>query len=1336
MTQLVSQLVPNSTLLPFTSAQLEIWFKELSEGVPFNIAHFIEVHGHVDYDLCDSAARLGYTDFGLDTRIVFVDGIPHYRENERYGGDMTHADYLDFIDDDDPEGAALAWMEEDAGRVIDLETEFPVHSVFIRVGVERCFLYSKAHHAVLDGMGGIILVARICDRYNALLEQRDLAPVAALSLREIYQEERRYLAGERYRSDQKYWATKVKGFPADTSLAVRSGLPSNRVHRVAGEISGETLRLLLDVGARHSCSPASLVVAAFGSFLACMTDSVDIGLTVPVTARLTAGIKQSGGMLANALPVRIQLGERTTFGKLLKDVQAELSGVLRHQRLRYPDIMRLMGRDYVTAKGFGPTLSLEFFNQEFRFGESYGDYRILRAGIIDDLRVDVHYGGGSSPLAVGFLGNADLYSADELTSHHQRFLYYFHEFVSRYAEDALVRSVPFWLAGERERLEALGTGRVVRFGSGVVDVGALLGRRDAGSVAVIADDGVWTYGQLADRVGRLARWLVSVGVGPETVVGLAVPRGGQYVMAALATLAAGGVFMPVEPADPRTGFILQDAGAGVVLTLSSAPVADVDAGVFVAALDEVDVRGFAGGALADSERRAALRPANSAYLLYTSGSTGRPKGVAVSHRGLHNLLGEAVQMPGVGSEARILNALQPVFDMSVMDIFTALSVGAQLVIARPGGHRDPDHLVGLIRDHQITVASFVPTLLSVLVGSADRAALSSLQTLWVIGESLPWPLIEAVRELCPAVTVTNLYGPTEATVFVVSAHAGEVDTGSGGVPIGAPVANTQVWVLDGRLRPVAPGVVGELFVGGVQVARGYVGRPGLSASRYVADPFGPAGSRLYRTGDLVRWNDDGQLEFVGRSDFQLKIHGQRVEPAEIEAVLVEHPAVAQAVVTVRERPGLTAQLVAYVSPTETLDDSDPHRAQQLAAEIKHVVAGQLPAYMVPAALMVLPQFPMAPSGKVDRAALPALEFLAGEYVEPGNDTEALIAQIFAELLDQDRVSVIDDFFALGGDSLQAMRAVAKIKTLTGKSVPVHWLFSDPCARALATRVESARHGGNDGMQTLAALRAEGSRPPLFAIHPAGGLGWYYRGFLGYLDDAQPLYAVQDPYVVKGEPKAESVEQYAGQYIATIREVQPRGPYHLLGWSIGGNIAHAMAVALQRSGEEVGSLVMLDSFATFEGLSTANPAGEDFFSDIAERWGQWLGTDATCASSFEELMELTWNAVVRTTASTQRQFDAMIDSFRRSPEMVRDYEPGYFDGEILFFTAGAEDRGQASSWRPYVSGAINIVPVDAYHLTMTHPEILTVIGPILKDYLSARTGPGSQPNGSNQTAVKS
>ncbi|MGV9803831.1 condensation domain-containing protein [Mycobacterium sp. NPDC003449] len=386
-------------------------------------------------------------------------------------------------------------------------------------------------------------------------------------------------------------------------------------------------------------------------------------------------------------------------------------------------------------------------------------------------------------------------------------------------------------------------------------------------------------------------------------------------------------------------------------------------------------------------------------------------------------------------------------------------MGAQLVIARPDGHRDPDYLAGLIREHEVTVAFFVPTMLSTFVGAAaHRDALGSLESLWVGGESLQRSLVEAVGRVCSA-TVTNLYGPTEATVFAVAGEVGGdgAVAGVGGAPIGGPVANTRVWVLDRWLRPVPPGVVGELFIGGAQLAREYAGRPGLTASRYVADPFGSDGSRLYRTGDLVRWGDDGRLEFVGRSDFQLKIRGQRLESGEVEKALVEHPAVAQAVVTVFDRPGLTPQLVAYVSSAGAGDE-------QLAGQIKQFAAGRLPGHMVPAVVMVLPSLPLAASGKVDRGRLPEPEVSVGEYVEPGNDTEALIAGVFADVLGHDQVSVTDDFFELGGDSIISIRAVTPLGRL-GCHVTPRQIFEHRTARALANvvAVQPSPDAAEDGV---------------------------------------------------------------------------------------------------------------------------------------------------------------------------------------------------------------------------------------------------------------------------------
>ncbi|MGV9803394.1 condensation domain-containing protein, partial [Mycobacterium sp. NPDC003449] len=482
------------TLLPFSSAQLEVWFKEISTGVSFNIAHFIEVNSPVDYDLYDAATRGAYTDFGLDTRIVFADGLPHYREDETYGIEITRVDYLDFTGDSDPEKAALTWMGDDARRVLDLETEFPLRSAVLRVGAERYFLYGKAHHAVADGIGGIILATRLCDRYNALVEGRDPTPFEPLSLREIYQEERKYLGSDQHHRDREYWSTKVQDFPEDTSLAIRRGVPSALVHRVSREAPGETLALLMRVAEQCACSPARLAVAAFSSFLARMTDAAEVGLTLPVAARPSAGLMVSGGMLANALPIRIRLDRQTTFGDLIKNVRAEMKGAQGHQLLRYPEIAQLMDREGGVVGSFGPTVSLEFFNQEFTFGEARGNYHILCSGVIDDLQLNVHHGGGSSPLSVDFLGNANLYSEAELAMHHERFLHYLHAFLSHYADDAPVQSVPLWLAGERERLELLNCGPEVSFGSGVVDVGVLLGRVDGGSVAVVADDGVLTYG--------------------------------------------------------------------------------------------------------------------------------------------------------------------------------------------------------------------------------------------------------------------------------------------------------------------------------------------------------------------------------------------------------------------------------------------------------------------------------------------------------------------------------------------------------------------------------------------------------------------------------------------------------------------------------------------------------------------------------------------------------------------------------------------------------------------------------------------------------------------------
>ncbi|WP_156525200.1 non-ribosomal peptide synthetase, partial [Rhodococcus ruber] len=425
-------------------------------------------------------------------------------------------------------------------------------------------------------------------------------------------------------------------------------------------------------------------------------------------------------------------------------------------------------------------------------------------------------------------------------------------------------------------------------------------RRSPQAPAVTFDGVSLTYGEFAGRVRRLARHLVSVGVGPESLVGLAMRRSIDLLVGMYAVVEAGGGYVPLDPDQPaeRNGYILEVAAPVVVLTTTrDGFVVPGESSVRTLVLDELDVSGYSGAPVSDAERRAPLRGSNTAYVIFTSGSTGRPKGVAVSHAAIVNRLVWMQGRYGLTGADVVLQKTPFTFDVSVWEFFWPLQVGARLVVAAPDGHRDPAYLAALMAEQSVSVVHFVPSMLAVFVAEPTVADLPSLRYVFASGEALPGAVAARLRTLVPGAAVHNLYGPTEAAVDVTFHEVTDADVVS--VPIGAPVWNTGVFVLDGRLHPVPVGVPGELYLAGVQLARGYVGRSDLTADRFVANPFGAAGERLYRTGDLVTWTAGGELEYLGRTDFQVKLRGLRIELGEIEAALLEVPAVAQAVVLVR-----------------------------------------------------------------------------------------------------------------------------------------------------------------------------------------------------------------------------------------------------------------------------------------------------------------------------------------------------------------------------------------------------------------------------------------------------
>ncbi|MFD6883970.1 amino acid adenylation domain-containing protein, partial [Rhodococcus sp. NPDC060084] len=839
------------------------------------------------------------------------------------------------------------------------------------------------------------------------------------------------------------------------------------------------------------------------------------------------------------------------------------------------------------------------------------------------------------------------------------------------------------------------------------------------AIAVVFEDESLTYAQFDARVNRLARYLISRAVGPETTVGLEMRRSLDLLVGMYAIVRAGGAYVPIDPDQPaeRNGFIVESVSPVLVVSTSrdgfELPGSDSGSGsVPVVSIDTLDLSSVAAGPVSDDERIAPVRPSNTAYVIFTSGSTGRPKGVAVSHGAIVNRLEWMQHEYSLTRDDVVLQKTPFTFDVSVWEFFWPLGVGARLVMAAPDGHRDPAYLATVMAERSVSVAHFVPSMLAVFVTEAGVSDLSGLRYVFASGEALSPSLAARTRAMLPNAAVHNLYGPTEAAVDVTFHEVTSADTVS--VPIGAPVWNTQVFVLDSRLAPVPVGVAGELYLSGVQLARGYVGRPDLSAERFVASPFG-AGERLYRTGDLVRWTGDGELEYIGRTDFQVKLRGLRIELGEIEAALVSHESIAHAVVVVSAFD-LGDQLVGYVVPVagETVDRD----------ELAGFVSGLLPAYMVPSVLMVLDELPLGSSGKLDRKALPSPTFEAREFRAPQTTVEQSVASTFADVLSLERVGLDDNFFALGGNSLVATQVASRLQKETGVEVRVQWLFTDSSVAALAHRIETDAGSEEDfdpltdgAVQVLLPFRTHGSGNPLFCIHSMYGLAWTYSGLTGFVDD-RPLYGIQTRALSDNDYLPGTIAEMADDYLREIRTAQPEGPYNLMGWSLGGVVAHEVAVKLQKQGEFVESLVMLDSHWDLEAAEFRRAIR----ANLAQIGVMLEDSDDVAALSDEHIRRL-WDTmaqdVTALSALTLERFRNLYRSAVRSGQLIASHLPGTFDGDILYFSAANHPparHGAAKRWAHLVTGHVTDVPIDFSHDDMTSTEALAEIGPVLDHYL--------------------
>ncbi|MEV6447950.1 amino acid adenylation domain-containing protein [Amycolatopsis sp. NPDC051716] len=1020
--------------LPLSSAQLGSWFgQQLDPGNPvYNFAGYLQIDGEVDEAAFCAALRqaVAETD-ALQVRFTAESGEP---EQHLVRQESWPLPVIDVSDRPDPRAAAEEWMRAEVDSAVGLDQETLFGFALFRAAPDRYFWYQRCHHIVLDAVGIWLVGKRLAELYA---ERTGAAPAGAPlpPLRPLLDEDRSYRESAEFGQDQRFWLDRFGDRPEPVMLAGRSAPASRTTLRdrevLPPEVFGRLCGLAEAAGTRWS----RVIVAGLAAYVSRVTGRADVILSLPVTGRSTPTARRTPSMAVNVVPLRIDVPADVRVAELVRLATDETKRSLSHQRYPHEQLRRDLRLPADWPASYGPVVNIVPF-EEGDFAGLPANRHFISTGPVDDLKVtarDLPDGG----LELIFEANSELYSAADLTAHRERLARLLTGLANAEPDE---RIGLLDLIGPAQRHQVLrgwnDTGTPVPS----ADVAALFAGRVArapSAIAVAYEGETITYAELDERAGRLARLLAARGVGPEHLVALVLPRAPELVVALLAVLKAGGAYVSVDgdyPAD-RIAYMLDDAAPTVVVTTTGlAAVVPGDRTTIV--LDDPGIaEELAAVRLDDVPRIPAPDLRNLAYVIYTSGSTGRPKGVAVSHTGVASMVVAQAESLGVGPGSRVLQFASPSFDAAFWEICMGLLHGATLVLAPADRLMPGEPLTKLATEQDITHLTLVPSALAVI----PDGGLPPSTTVVAAGETCTPDL---VRRWSAGRRMINAYGPSEYTVCT---SLSEPVVEGKAPPIGRPIANSVVYVLDRNLQPVPPGVVGELYVTGPGIARGYLNRPALTSLRFVADPYGPPGSRMQRSGDLVRWTADGQLEFAGRADGQVKVRGHRIELGEIESVLAQHPDLTHVAVVVRADEVGVQDLVAYFV-------SAPGRRVTVEGLREHLAAA-LPGYMIPGVFAELDRLPVTPNGKLDRAALPAPEPVAPVTGRrPRTTHETILCGLFAEVLGLATLGIDDNFFDLGGNSLYATRLISRVRSTLGVEISMAALFEDATVAAVAGRL--------------------------------------------------------------------------------------------------------------------------------------------------------------------------------------------------------------------------------------------------------------------------------------------